>query len=50
MKNINKFKRQIDKVNNYKHNDIIESQVSGKKSKMNETKLTHNSYSESRLD
>ena len=50
MKNINRFKRQIEKVQKYKHTEPSESQISSAKSQLNETRLTHNSFSESKLD
>jgi hypothetical protein len=52
MKNINRFKRQLDHVGKYKHKtEIEESQLSGSKySKMGNTRLTNNPFSESKLD
>lgn len=44
MKNINKFKRQLEGVKKYKHNEQYESSLKGRNTKLDRTQISKNSY------
>lgn len=44
MKNINKFKRQLEGVKKYKHNEQYESSFKGSNTKLDRTQISKNSY------
>lgn len=50
MKNIYKFKRQLEGVKKYKHNEQYDSSLEESIAKLDRTRISKNSYTESRLD